>query len=83
MQMMSMLLGALALAAVQAPPADAAADQKQICKQKPVTGSRTKYEKVCMTASEWRTRRENNGRTLREAEQQNGAYRYPGTTGGD
>ena len=79
--MMSMLLGALALAAVQAPPANPAADQKMVCKTKAITGSRTDFEKVCMTAAEWRARRENNGRAVRDAAQRAEAYNYPGTKG--
>ena len=80
---MNMMLGVLAALAVQSPSADAgSAEAKPVCKQKPVTGSRTKFEKVCLTAAEWRTLRENNGKALNEAAQRVGAYIYPGTVEG-
>ena len=78
--MMNMMLALLAALAVQPLAADAgSAAAKPVCKQKPITGSRTKFEKVCLTAAEWRTLRENNGRALSEAQQRLGAHNYPGT----
>jgi hypothetical protein len=51
------------------PPADAtAADpNRQICRRRVVTGTRTQFERICMTAAEWRARREENHRGVRES----------------
>lgn len=53
----SMLSLTLLIAASSAIAADDAAnpqdDDKQICKTEPITGSRSRVRKICMTRAEW------------------------------
>lgn len=62
----TMLIAALLVAPAEPAKADAGAE-KMICKRKPVTGSRVRFNKVCMTAADWRRAREAGSRELREA----------------
>jgi len=48
--------------------ADAEADRRNqvICRQRPTTGSRLRFTRVCMTRQEWDERRENTTRGMRD-----------------
>jgi hypothetical protein len=53
------IMAALALfaageALAQQTDTDAAQQEKKICKTEPITGSRTRVRKTCMTAAQWR-----------------------------
>lgn len=50
------------------PGADAEADRRNqiLCRQRPVTGSRLRFVRVCMTRQEWDERRENITRGMRD-----------------
>lgn len=55
------------------PPAQKALDpNRQVCRSRPVTGSRTRFERICMTQREWNETRENNHRQVRQATDQGG-----------
>jgi hypothetical protein len=64
--------------AAPAPPA-AGAEEQMICKKRAVTGSRTRFEKTCMTERQWRHRREDLFRVMRESNRGNAAPPPPGT----
>jgi hypothetical protein len=69
-------LVALMIAAQSATPvqlassqsADSDSDRQQVvCQRRPVTGSRLRYARTCMTRQEWDARREGLRRTVSEA----------------
>ena len=53
-------------AAAAPPPHPPQNPDRMICKRRPVTGSRTDFEKECRTAREWNAMRENHARGIRE-----------------
>lgn len=63
--MIATLFIALAVAPAAPGQTDGAAE-RMICRRDPVTGSRTRFTKVCMTTAEWRRVREEGARALRE-----------------
>jgi hypothetical protein len=44
----------------------AASEDRLVCRQRPVTGTRLRFTRVCMTAREWNERRENITRGIRD-----------------
>ena len=56
----------LELASSNAPNASADRDDQMVCRQRPVTGSRLRFTRTCMTRREWNERRENIARGMRE-----------------
>ncbi|HEX9954039.1 MAG TPA: hypothetical protein VGB48_02345 [Allosphingosinicella sp.] len=65
--MITTLLAILALQAEAPALPSTPADDKVTCKSEPVTGSRTKFIKTCLTAREWRERREAAAKELGES----------------
>jgi hypothetical protein len=53
-------------ASTQAVDADAERRNQVLCRQRPVTGSRLRFTRVCMTRQEWDERRENMTRGMRD-----------------
>ncbi|HEX8444074.1 MAG TPA: hypothetical protein VF631_10565 [Allosphingosinicella sp.] len=64
--MITLTVLAMLAAAQAAPEATVPADEKMICQKKAITGSRVRFEKVCMTERQWRDRRANNARMMQE-----------------
>ena len=54
------------LASSPAADPDAARRNQIVCRQRPVTGSRLRFVRVCMTRQEWDERRENITRGMRD-----------------
>ena len=44
----------------------AASEDRLVCRQRPVTGTRLRFTRVCMTLREWTERRENITRGMRD-----------------
>jgi hypothetical protein len=64
--MISLIVAAMLASPPQADAAAADAN-RQICRRRPVTGSRTEFQRICLTAAEWAARREHNHRGMRES----------------
>ena len=66
------------------PPADATAPDpnRVICRRRVITGTRTDFERICMTAAEWRARREANHRGMRESIDRGTSPPVDGLSGG-
>jgi len=47
------LASATAAAAADEPAAQAPASEKKICRSEPMTGSRTRVTRICMTEAQW------------------------------
>jgi len=54
------------LASSQSGDADVDRRNEVICRQRPVTGTRLRFTRVCMTRQEWDERREQHTRGVRE-----------------
>lgn len=66
----------MAAAAYADPPKTASAEgdeEKLICKTVQQTGSRLRKQKECLTAEDWRARREQTQKTMRDNERRNTA----------
>lgn len=64
---MSILVAAMALLLQAGGPADPPENgDRMVCKNRPVTGSRTEFVKECRSAREWNTRRSDIARGVRE-----------------
>lgn len=59
--------GAMPVQLASAQSAAEGSDQQQmVCRQRPVTGSRLRFTRVCMTRAEWNTQRENIRRGMQD-----------------
>ena len=54
------------LASSQSADPDAGRLNEVVCQRRPVTGSRLRFTRVCMTRQEWETRRENLKRGMQD-----------------
>jgi hypothetical protein len=54
------------LASSESANADANRQNQILCRQRPVTGSRLRFTRVCMTRQEWNLSRENNSRAVQD-----------------
>ena len=63
--MITMVMAAM-LASAPGAERPAADPNRRVCRTRTVTGSRTDFERICMTAREWNELREANHRHMRE-----------------
>ena len=57
----------------------AAAAERPICRRYPITGSRVRFNRVCMTQSEWDAQRQANSRGVQEYSDRNTSVPGPGS----
>jgi hypothetical protein len=64
--MITMVIAAMLASPAPGAERPAADPNRRVCRTRTVTGSRTDFERICMTVREWNERRAANHRLMRE-----------------